>query len=297
MKSCIEVVSPWWNWHPPVGVFIAVLGLLGILVPLFRLWEQIRKKEKAIWTLVMFVLLLLELRTLYLDRNEHDQEQALDRCRYLKSFEDIAKTLEKSIELGKGEYSSTIHSVNGVLQTTQQVANLANQNLKNITGGDSYAYVYPSTIDEGDESVQLNVHNYGKYPLSGVVVTIYRVVAGATNPDSTEPYSRMEGSEPVNIGSLAPQEGRTVPVPYGRLHPKPSDHYRIWINAQNSGVQEYLEFRPSQSGKSWAYRLAAWRFVTGKPEKTDLFVPNEHGWIRYLKQIDWIEPRKVRPPQ
>jgi hypothetical protein len=67
------------GWYPPVGFFIAILGFLGVLVPLFREWGVIGKREKAIWTALMFILVLLEIRSIYLDRAEHDSKEAAAR--------------------------------------------------------------------------------------------------------------------------------------------------------------------------------------------------------------------------
>ena len=78
IDPCPVISQPWWHWHPPVGSWIAVLALLGVIVPwLFRPPEKMGRGEKAIWTFVMLAFFYLELRTLYLDRDEHDGEQAL----------------------------------------------------------------------------------------------------------------------------------------------------------------------------------------------------------------------------
>jgi hypothetical protein len=74
MCRTVCVLLDLWNWHPPVGVWIGVLGLLGVVVPLLRDFSQMKKGEKAVWTAVLFVLLLLELKSVYQDRREHDLE-------------------------------------------------------------------------------------------------------------------------------------------------------------------------------------------------------------------------------
>ena len=51
------------GWHPPVGPLIAVLGLVGVLVPWLR--ARMGNKEKAFWTLLMFLFVLLEIRSIY----------------------------------------------------------------------------------------------------------------------------------------------------------------------------------------------------------------------------------------
>jgi len=98
MAPCIELVHHWWQWHPPVGTFIAVLAIFGVFVPLYRPWEKIGRREKAIWTIVMFALLWLELRTLYLDRDDHDAEQVYVRCAELQSFQKIADGIKQELD-------------------------------------------------------------------------------------------------------------------------------------------------------------------------------------------------------
>lgn len=77
--------------HLPVGVFIAVLALLGVVVPLLR--EKIGKWEKALWTSLMFTLLLLELNSIRVDH--HDQEVTRDQQN--ERFSKIAEGLKTSL--------------------------------------------------------------------------------------------------------------------------------------------------------------------------------------------------------
>lgn len=72
------------SWYPPVGVFIARPGVLGVVVPLVRDLARMGKWEKAFWTVVMFALMGLEIRSIYLDRNAHDIEQAKARAEQLQ---------------------------------------------------------------------------------------------------------------------------------------------------------------------------------------------------------------------
>ena len=37
VDPCPLFAPPWWQWHPPVGTYIGILGVLGVIVPwLFR---------------------------------------------------------------------------------------------------------------------------------------------------------------------------------------------------------------------------------------------------------------------
>ena len=89
-------------------MFISILAVLGVLVPLFRSWEKIGRGEKAIWTLLMFLFVGLEIRTLYLDRDEHDRDQAQARCEQLESFKQIATTLGTAITTSQTQFNATM---------------------------------------------------------------------------------------------------------------------------------------------------------------------------------------------
>ena len=287
MSPCIEVPSHWWDSHPPVGVFIAILAGIGILVPLFREWGTIGKWEKAGWTFFMAVLVVLELRTLYLDRDEHDAQQALTMCREVDNFRNIAEKLSNSIAVAQDHYKSTIDHVDGVMKTTQSVATLARKNLNEITGSDSYAYVIPATIipKPGHFSRPYSLHdgftmwiqNDGKYILSQVTFAIGRVKkAGTAITDAGL-------MDPHAIGTLAPSERTALPNYFMRPQPREDgiDEYLIYVTAQNGSVIENLQFRISKDGSGWAYRLTVNKEIWNKTP-----IPAH----KLLKEIDWTEP-------
>ncbi len=150
MTTCEQIAPLWWQLHPPVGFFIAILAVFGVLVPLFRSWEVISRREKAAWTLLMFILVGLEIRTLYRERAEHDREQEFARCQQLRSFESIADSLKSAITISQGQYQSTLKHVDGVLKTTEDVSRLAKKSLDNLTGGESFGYVIPNIGSTSD---------------------------------------------------------------------------------------------------------------------------------------------------
>jgi hypothetical protein len=88
-----------WQSYPPVGIYIAILGLFGVLVPLLRDISKIGRREKAAWTALMFILLGLEIKSLYQDRNAHDFQQAEARKEQLREFSVIADGINTSISL------------------------------------------------------------------------------------------------------------------------------------------------------------------------------------------------------
>jgi hypothetical protein len=96
MNPCPEVVSPWWHWHPYVGVFIVIFGLVGVLVPFLN--EHLGEREKAVWTSVLVILAMLELRTIHYDGIEHDAIENRDRCIQLNSFQQIGNGIKQELD-------------------------------------------------------------------------------------------------------------------------------------------------------------------------------------------------------
>jgi len=105
-------------------VFIAILALVGVVVPWLK--EKVSKREKALWTAVMFALVLLEIRSIYQDQAEHDRQQADARAEQLKSFKEIAGGVDTAIANSQREFDATMRRTNQVLNST--------------TGGSGFCY-------------------------------------------------------------------------------------------------------------------------------------------------------------
>jgi hypothetical protein len=71
--------------------------------------------EKGIWTAVMILLVLLEIRTLYIDRNEHDAEESHARCEQIERFGQIATDIERSNQESERQFSATIEGIRDTL--------------------------------------------------------------------------------------------------------------------------------------------------------------------------------------
>lgn len=104
----ICVLHDLWGKHPPVGLWIGMLGLVGVLVPLLRDVAKLGKREKALWTSIMFALLLLEIKSVYQDRNEHDAQQKEARELETENFRTIADGIEDSIRQSRENFTGTM---------------------------------------------------------------------------------------------------------------------------------------------------------------------------------------------
>ena len=152
-----------WSWHPSVGVWIGILGLLGVVVPLIRDLAKIGKGEKAAWTLVMFALLLLEIKSVYQDRSEHDREQAQARSEQLSEFGKIADGINKTIDASKQQFEAT-------MTRSDTIVSGVSNSIKTQTGGDSFAFV--TFTPEPNQQFLIAITSHGKYPLREVNVTL-----------------------------------------------------------------------------------------------------------------------------
>ena len=133
-RSAVRLDWEIWAWHPPVGVWIGILGFLGVAVALTRDPTKISRGEKAAWIGVMFILLGLEMKSVYQDRTEHDLQQAEARERETKSFESIGKGIEGAIQQSQKDFEATMRKSDAIMGRVSD-------SIKSQTGGDSFAYI------------------------------------------------------------------------------------------------------------------------------------------------------------
>ena len=242
MTPCVEVA---YHWHPAVGYCVALLGVVGVLVP-WLMGEKMGTKQKVLWATVMIVLTGFELWAIKGDGKERDAEQAFTRCEEQNRFEGIVNNLNKGIAVSKTQYDSTITHVDGVLKTTQTVASLAKENLEDVTGGDTYAYVVPEVFGVNDKKeLPFHIYSKGKNILTGVSVRFIDLNNNFATADHVQEIRSWPTEE---VGTLHPGEGKllkTAFVPQMNLrNPTGGDPwYQITIYSQNFTVYEKLELR------------------------------------------------------
>jgi hypothetical protein len=200
--------------------------------------SKIGKREKAVWTFVIFALLLLEIKSVYQDRNEHDRQELEARQREEANFGQIAQGIQGSILQSQQQFEATMQRAQGLLDTTQSVSALTRKNLMNITGGDSFAFVRPQVEAAGKGPIGLVVWNRGGEVLTGVTVAFSR---------TNDPNWGNEFFNRYPVGTIAPHDGAMIPVTITpQLGDNGNDHYWLMISAQNGTVDETLDFRESK---------------------------------------------------
>jgi hypothetical protein len=229
-------------WHPPVGVWIGILGLLGVIVPLIRDPKEISRGEKAAWTLILFMLLLLEVKSVYQDRNEHDEAEKESRQRSEQNFREIANGIQETvnelnttIKEGREHFDRTMAGIAGTISTQ--------------TGGSSYAY-----LSFVPEQHFLFFAHAGKYPLYGVVARIVDLDQAKNNPFGIT----------VTVGDMIKGHGNMLDVPKNMT--SLADHFNanVFFTARNGGWTETLRVQKKQDGWARAIRVTGEFTTFGK---------------------------------
>jgi hypothetical protein len=131
---------------PPIGVFIGVAAVVGVIIPLFRDPTKISKWEKSGYALIFFVLLGFEIKNDYRDRDEHDKR---DQDFVTHQKEGFQESLDKS----------------------DKILSAAQETINEVTGGDSFCYVYLHVIKVNKEHLtEMALKAEGKYPLHGLEI-------------------------------------------------------------------------------------------------------------------------------
>lgn len=160
--------------------------MLGVTVPLIRDPKEISRREKAIWTVALFSLLMLEVKSVYQDRNEHDRAERESRERSEQNFREIAggiqgtlNGLDTTIKEGREHFEAELKGLD--------------INVKTITGGNSYCYF---VVDINEVST----------------VTRVRFMAQQVVTSLSEVFLRMYGTETRYASALRPTSMCQFPI-------------------------------------------------------------------------------------
>ena len=239
LSACVEPVHSWWSTHhPPIGTFIALLALIGVLIPWFRVQDKIKHLERVVWILLMCALAIFEIRTLYSDRREHDEDDAYRTCIDLNRYKEVTNRVQTAIDNGRNQFQATMRQEKGILSLTKE-------NVENMIGVGTFPYIVPQTFAGVTEAIPLYMWAHGNHLLNGVTYTIRKFEE-----------SGLVKYPPVDVGVLHPGWGRELKT---TITPKPgkdgTDGYMIDIYTQSGSFQESLGFRRSTRGNvPWAYR-------------------------------------------
>jgi hypothetical protein len=130
---CIAIPSP--------GISI---GILGGVAAFMSLRGEMKIWERTAWIVIVSAFVTVEVISIHRSDRENLRAKKEQACRLqalnLKS-EELIKGLQVSIEDNQKQFKTTLDGIRSVDKETHQVANQATETLKDITGGDSFAYL------------------------------------------------------------------------------------------------------------------------------------------------------------
>jgi hypothetical protein len=290
---CIAAIYIMWSWfHLPspgkaIGALAVVAGIMSV--------RDIKVLGKISWVALLVLMLVTEFRAIDKDRSENEtkQKEFFDAQRH--GFQAIAQQADADFKTTKEGLDHSIAGVTNLLGTTQKA-------VENITGGTSFAYVYPDFGGGDATEAILKIHNAGHQILTGVTINVNRVTQGnwELGVESLTSLTDDRNPAPTQPITLAPDSGEFIRN--YRLHPKLNADgtaaYHIFIYSQNGGSGEDLYFRPSKDGRSLAYKFRVSGRASGKRKKNDVTVDDGKNWYRYVCTVDWTEPKPANwvPP-
>jgi hypothetical protein len=164
--ACPEIISPWWDWYPLVGIFIAVLAGLGVIVP----WlsnEKTPPRWKTFWSFIFVVLVFLEIRSIRLDGKQHERDQARAQCLQLEGFKEIGKGIELSLKTSQEQFGITVDKLNQniatEMKTFEQTRPIAFVSLQDIQYRTTPVQISAQAFykNNGNDSAR-NLYKFGK---------------------------------------------------------------------------------------------------------------------------------------
>jgi hypothetical protein len=275
----------WWMPYtrlPWPGVAVAIIAVLAAVMSVH---PDMHPRHKVIYFSLMAALLLTEFRAMRKDREDVEQKALADRAAQDAAFAQVLNRENEQFGATKRGFSDTAQNLNGVLQTTQGVANLAKDNLQQVTGGNTYAYVVPENFF-GPNRLFVEILTVGHYNLTGVKVVIAAVTVGSNcpldesvNDPGCELHTTGSLAEPIDVGTIKGNSSRTLPA-VGSMTTDANfgAHYVARIYAQNGITLENIELRKSDRGPGAAYRAV----VFWGDEKKE----------RKVKDTGWVEPMR-----
>ena len=264
----------YWQLFPIIpGASIAVLAFVAVIMTVRA--DKFSAAERVVWVVLGFAIMVFEIRTLYLDRQNNDEQHLSENRKQQQEFEATLREFERQ----SGQ-------VNSVLETTRGVASLAKKSLESVTGGDSYAFAVPDNY-EGHNILSISIRNAGRNPLTGIEVRISEVLSDTCKPNEKKCPITLDLGQmyPIAVGNLSGRGAEILPRPIDAGTQEKPKHYQIRISAQNGYAIEDLRFRSATRG--FAYKFTVYKSVSTNATFGTLIKP--------VRSVDWTDPIKPQP--
>lgn len=219
----------WLFFFPqPPGVAIGLLAAVAVVMTFARPTDV----QKVALIVLAGLMFFLEVRSINADREKQRQESADTLSQILGDNRDkTAKIIQNNdakwaavMSDNAQNFSATVSGMSGISKDAKRNLILSQKNLEDVTGGASFAYLYPRVMkDRIEYGIVLN----GRNILTGVHVEVL----------DTTTINFIHSS--MDIGVLSPTSFR--PDNFGTKLPDIARHFVVFISAQNGSVIEEID--------------------------------------------------------
>jgi len=274
-------------WHLSIGMFIGILGFLGVVVPLVR--NEMGKKEKAFWVAVLALLLYFELRSINLDQIQAKRETEFAQCENQRRFDESARENQQ-------QFDSTMKEVGKVFDKTSDAANTAKDAVNTITGGNGFCYftMGPYFIKNAPppDKTNINLTTTGNRYLRQVTVRVVDTNAYIRDKTPlTDPVEFLNRhARTLALGDL--KEG-TGPLfqDFGINTDNHTDkNYTIEFSALNGQWRENMRYKYIDGKMEEAIRVTRLDYPTAdvrKMQERVIFTTVSKGYPRVNGKVAW----------
>ncbi|MGA8151812.1 MAG: hypothetical protein WB952_12740 [Terriglobales bacterium] len=233
----------WWNFRlPSTGKGGLFLAIGAVLMPLF--WEKIGVAGKMTWVAMLFVLLAVEYRAIDKDRDDfaaaEAKRQKEERQEFSKIGDAITTNVQKLLDHSDEQFKATLAE-----QAKHFDATMAKEqvSINEVTGGNSYAIVFPDFSPTGKNT----------FPLVVTVCTRcqYSIPNARVNLQTGSPPLGLPGiGSLIYYGAIDPNftvgtSGTITPTMTGE------SVYTIIVFARNKPTRETLRVRFNPKRQLW----------------------------------------------
>jgi len=196
-----------------IGVCGLMLGILAFADEISRLNKWLNWIKSIIFKIIVVVLAVFFGTWATLTKENNSAEQsARSSYKIIDSIGTYVATTKKILR----NQIDTLYLLNG------SIFKLENQLNNDITGGDSYGEVYPTSIlDKNKNPVTLlYFQNKGKYPLSNVNISywnledLYKNKRVGNNKDTRATIQDLQNRTNINVGNVSIGGGQFIGQPF-----------------------------------------------------------------------------------
>jgi len=239
--------------NPPVGTYIALMGLTAAIVSFFR----VKKTEKFAWICFMTVLMVAEIRNLYVA----DADQ-------LAKFTKVSDALDAT-KRGLDAAAEGIHATSVAIKTdTEASQKQFEENVKTITGGSSFSIVWAPLMPISPNTFSLMMSIHGRYDLQDVQVEVVKLPEPGFGTKEWMEHT-LAGTNPnmksVTIGNVSHKSGKIIPISVTASDDGTITEYSINVFARNRTTHESLRIMKNLKTGEWE---SSFKVIDGDSHKT-----------------------------